>query len=117
MRSTRVEEQTITPPASQPPASVAEPGQAQRLRMSYEEYLAWADEDVHAEWVNGEVIVQMPPKLRHQRVVKFLLKLLDLFAELSQLGTVPCAPFEMRATPDCPALEPDLLFVAREYQE
>ena len=27
--------------------------QGQPLRMSYEEYLAWADEDVHAEWVNG----------------------------------------------------------------
>ena len=34
----------------------------QRLRMSYEEYLAWANEDVRAEWVNGEVIVHMPPK-------------------------------------------------------
>ena len=22
----------------------------------------WADEDIHAEWVNGEVIVHMPPK-------------------------------------------------------
>ena len=28
--------------------------------MSYEEYLAWANEDVRAEWVNGEVIVHMP---------------------------------------------------------
>ena len=33
----------------------------QRLRMSYEEFLQWADEDVHAEWVDGEVIVHMPP--------------------------------------------------------
>jgi len=112
-----VEEQTITPPASQPPASVAEPGQAQRLRMSYEEYLAWADEDVHAEWVNGEVIVQMPPKLRHQDVVGFLLALLRVFTQLAQLGKVLCAPFEMRATPDGPAREPDLLFVAREHLE
>ena len=26
-----------------------------RLKMSYEEYLAWHDEDIRAEWVDGEV--------------------------------------------------------------
>ena len=36
--------------------------QPERLRMSYEDYLQWADEDVHAEWVDGEVIIQMPPR-------------------------------------------------------
>jgi hypothetical protein len=30
-----------------------------RLRMSYEEYLAWAGEDVRAEWVNGAVVVEV----------------------------------------------------------
>lgn len=89
--------------------------QDQRLRMSYEEYLAWADEDVHAEWVNGEVIVQMPPKEPHQRVVAFFVQLMGLFTQLLQLGRLLPAPFEMRATPDGPAREPDLLFVAREH--
>jgi Uma2 family endonuclease len=91
--------------------------QLQRLRMSYEEYLAWADEDVHAEWVNGEVIVQMPPKPQHQRVVAFLLELLGLFTRLFQLGELLPAPLEMRATPDGPAREPDLLFVTREHMD
>lgn len=105
----------MPPLTSQSQASVVRTGQEQRLWMSYEEYLAWADEDVHAEWVHGEVIVQMPPKLRHQLVVGFLLSLLKVFAQLSQLGAVLCAPFEMRATSDGPAREPDLLFVAREH--
>jgi Uma2 family endonuclease len=83
--------------------------------MSYEEYLAWAGEDVHADWVNGEVIVQMPPKPRHQQVVAFLLQLLGLFIQLFQAGRLLPAPLEMRATPDGPAREPDLLFVAREH--
>jgi Uma2 family endonuclease len=85
--------------------------------MSYEEYLAWADEDVHAEWVSGEVIVQMPPKQPHQRVVAFLLQLLGVFIRLCQLGQLLPAPFEMRATPDGPSREPDVLFVAREHLE
>jgi len=89
--------------------------QEQRLRMSYEEYLAWADEDVHAEWVDGEVTVQIPPKEPHQRVVAFLTQLMGLFIQLFQLGRLLPAPFEMRAKPDGSAREPDLLFVAREH--
>jgi Uma2 family endonuclease len=73
--------------------------QDQKLRMSYEEYLAWAGEDVHAEWVNGEVIVQRPPQQSHQRAVAFLLQLMGLFIQLFQLGQLLPAPFEMRAMP------------------
>ncbi len=62
MASPTPENQTVTAPTRQ----------GQRLRMSYEEYLAWADEDIHAEWVNGEVIVHKPPKIQQQRVVRFL---------------------------------------------
>jgi Uma2 family endonuclease len=83
--------------------------------MSYEEFLAWADEDVHAEWVDGEVIVHMPPKEPHQRVVAFLLSLMTLFIQLFKLGRLLPAPFEMRAIPDGPAREPDLIFIAREH--
>jgi Uma2 family endonuclease len=100
-------------PEQQP--SVAPTTQSQRLRMSYEEFLAWADEDVHAEWVDGEVIVQMPPKEPHQRVVAFLMSLMTLFIQLYKLGRVLPAPFEMRAIPDGSAREPDLIFIAREH--
>ena len=102
------------PPTEQQP-STAPTMQIQRLRMSYEEFLAWADEDVHAEWVNGEVIVQMPPKEPHQRVVAFLMSLMTLFIQLYKLGRLLPAPFEMRAIPDGAAREPDLIFIAREH--
>ena len=39
----------------------------QRLKMTYQEFLAWVAEDKHAEWVEGEVIVFIPhylPRLR-----------------------------------------------------
>jgi Uma2 family endonuclease len=100
-------------PEHQPPTAPATEGQ--RLRMSYEEFLAWSDEDVHAEWVDGEVIIQMPPKEPHQRVVAFLISLMTLFIQLYNLGRLLPAPFEMRAVPDGPAREPDLIFVAREH--
>lgn len=102
--------------ASPTPEHQAAPArQEQRLRMSYEEYLAWADEDIHAEWVNGEVIIPMPPKPRHQQVVAFLLQLMGLFCQLFRLGRLLPAPLEMRAIPDGPAREPDLLFIAQEH--
>ncbi|MEZ4510517.1 MAG: Uma2 family endonuclease [Chloroflexota bacterium] len=82
------------------------------LKMSYEAFLAWADEDVRAEWVNGEVVVHMPTKPIHQSTVKFLLFLLELFVELFDLGIVHIAPLEMRLQHS--SREPDLLFLAKE---
>jgi Uma2 family endonuclease len=88
--------------------------QEQRIHMSYEEFLASFDEDVHAEWVNGEAIVFMPPSTRHQDVVLFLAALLRTFVEFFQLGQVLVAPLEMKVMPDSNAREPDILFVATE---
>ncbi len=96
------------------PTAATPSTEPRRLRMSYEEFLAWADEDVHAEWVAGEVVVQMPPKEWHQNVVTFLATLLRLYAEFFGLGRVLAAPFEMKlGGPEGPAREPDILFVAR----
>lgn len=94
---------------------IATPRQEQRLRMSYEEFLAWADEDVHAEWVNGEVIIFMPAKDIHQDIVGFLSSLLRFFADFFHVGKVRIAPFEMKVEPDSPSREPDILFVAQEH--
>ncbi len=90
------------------------PEERQGLRMTYEEYLAWADEDVHAEWVDGEVIIQMPPKPRHQFVTGFLYELLHLFVRFFRLGEVLTAPVEMKLYAGGPAREPDIIFVANQ---
>jgi len=65
------------------------------LKMSYEEFSEWADEDTRSEWVEGEVIIHMPPKNAHQNVVEFLYELLSLFVRLLNLGKVRIAPFEI----------------------
>lgn len=93
------------------------------LRMRYEDFLAWSDEDVHAEWIpidstgNGEVIVQMPPELVHQQVTGFLSRLLGLFVHLFGLGKLVIAPFEVKLKPGHSSREPDLFFVATENLE
>ncbi len=88
-----------------------------RLKMTYDEFLAWAGEDIHAEWVDGEVTVFVPPSIRHQDLVLFLGSLLSWYARALGLGRVMVAPFEMRLAPGQASREPDLLFVARSHTD
>jgi Uma2 family endonuclease len=85
--------------------------------MSYEKWLTWSHEGGLSEWVDGEVIIHMPTKPEHQRVVDFLNRLLGLFVQLLGLGEVYSAPISMRLVSDGPAREPDLLFLAIEHQQ
>ena len=100
----------FSPEPFKTPGKAAPPG-----KMTYEEFLAWADEDAWAEWVNGEVIVLSPASDKHQDLAGFLTALLRHFVETSQLGVVRFAPFQMKTGPDLPGREPDILFIAREH--
>jgi Uma2 family endonuclease len=92
------------------------PKPGERLKMTYEEFLAWADEDIHAEWVNGEVIIHMTAKERHQEIVRFLLELFGLFNQFFRAGRFFMAPYQMKLGPEGPGREPDILFVARAHE-
>src|SRR5690348_9431773 len=96
--------QTPTPPVTQAPPS----------RMTYEEFLEWADEDTWAEWVDGEVIMMSPVSLAHQRLVDFLAALLQFFVEAKQTGLILTAPFQMKLSIRPSGREPDIIFIARE---
>ncbi|NJO07640.1 MAG: Uma2 family endonuclease [Chloroflexaceae bacterium] len=91
------------------------PDSEQRIPMSYEDYLEAVDTRAHAEWVNGEAIIFMPPSTRHQQIIGFLYRLIAEFVDLLQLGTVLIAPFEMKVSPTSNAREPDMLFVATAH--
>ncbi len=89
----------------------------QHLRMSYAEYRAFGGDTTHAEWVDGEVILFMPPNDRHQAIVGFLYYLLVSFVNAANHGVVRLAPFEMRLIPGKLSREPDILFLARQHQQ
>jgi Uma2 family endonuclease len=84
-------------------------------KMTYEEFLAQADEDVPAEWVDGEIILISPASQRHQVVGDFLTALLRHFVEARQLGLVLSAPFQMKLETRSSGREPDVLFVAGSH--
>jgi Uma2 family endonuclease len=54
---------------------------AELRKMTYEEFLAWADEDTLAEWVGGEVVMYTPTSKRHQNIADFLTGVLRTFVE------------------------------------
>ena len=83
-------------------------------KMTYEEFLAQADEDVPAEWVDGEVILMSPASQKRQRLVSFLTALLQHFVEASQSGVVLLAPFQMKLAERPSGREPDVLFVSSD---
>lgn len=89
----------------------------QRLRMTYEEYLEWSGSDIRAEWVDGEVIVFMPPFVRHADVVGFIFNLLSYVVRRRGLGRVFTAAFEMRLAEIPSSREPDVVFVGTAHQD
>lgn len=83
-------------------------------KMTYEEFLEWADEDTRAEWVDGDVVMNSPVSLRHEQITNFLIDLLSQYARLHALGTVVGGPFQMKLART--GREPDVLFVARDHE-
>ena len=83
--------------ASPPPAPV-----------SWEEFLAWLDEDIRAEWVDGEIIEMPPVRDEHQFILGFIYRLIMEIVDERQLGAVYLAPFVMHLPSRPSSREPDL---------
>jgi Uma2 family endonuclease len=93
-------------PATPPPAPV-----------SWGDFLAWLDEDVRAEWVDG-AIIEMPPAdlMEHQDRSGLLYMLLQFHVQPRRLGRVFYSPALMRLPNRRTGRDPDLLFVAAEHE-
>jgi Uma2 family endonuclease len=91
-----------------------QPAGSGRLRMTFEQFLDWLDEDTHAEWVNGEVVMHSPVSFPHQRVRGLLYRLVAGFVERGDLGEIADDPFLMRLETVGACRAPDILYVAKE---
>jgi Uma2 family endonuclease len=82
-------------------------------KLTYEEFLAWCDEDTLVEWVDGEVVTLSPASEQHEDLRSLLDAVLRIFVEQRGLGRVLGASFQMRlAEPVRSGRQPDILFVA-----
>ncbi len=83
------------PPADVRPASGLErrahhsptiPEAFTKSPVSLAEFLHSHDEDLHAEWVDGDVIAMSPASQRHQDLANYLTTCVRLFTEAHRLG-------------------------------
>lgn len=88
----------------------------QTTPMTYEAFLDWSgNEGARGEWVNGEVIVFMPPTILHADLAGFLYTLLSLFARRRGLGRLFVEQVEMKLPGTSASRRPDVLFVAQAH--
>lgn len=83
-------------------------------KMSYEEFLSWAEDGSHVEWVDGEVIMMSPTSHQHQDIADFLTALLRHFVEANELGIVLSSRFQMKLSTRPSGREPDVMFVSNK---
>ncbi len=87
------------------------------LPRTEEEFVEWCDEDIRAEFVEGEVIIMpSPTSMRHGKISHFLDKFLGLYNDLKQLGIIIGPNIQVRLRPRV-RREPDLLFIAQDRVE
>jgi Uma2 family endonuclease len=86
-------------------------------RVSFEEYLAWAQAQESAyEWVDGEIIPMAAASRSHEELFGFLLTVLKIWVQRRNLGRVIGSQFVMKLDPQRRGRGPDIMFVTRERE-
>ena len=88
--------------------------------MSFEDFLAWdgdGNPELRVEWVNGEVVHMVSIDLRHSLISHFLIKLIGLASDFTQIGVLLTDPFVMRSSADGNGRSPDVMLVRNEHKE
>ncbi|NIR69558.1 Uma2 family endonuclease [candidate division KSB1 bacterium] len=78
--------------------------------MTEEKFLEFCDEDIRAEFKDGEVIVHSPVSFKHVRIGAFIGSILQFYVDQHKLGTFLGDNFQVRLRPGLRRV-PDLMFV------
>ena len=90
-----------------------QPAEVSSTKLTYDDYLLFADDGRRHELIDGEHYVTPSPSLRHQEISKRLFRWLDGYLQTRLLGEVFYAPVDVVPT-DVDVVEPDLLYVSNE---
>ncbi len=85
----------------------------QVVKLTYDDFLLFPDDGQRHELIDGEHYVTPSPNIRHQRISKRLLVLIDVWLQEHPLGEVFYAPLDVRFSM-FDVVEPDLLYVSNE---
>jgi len=87
-----------------------------RRLLTYEDFLAFPDDGVRREIVEGEMLVTPSPVVRHQDLVGRLFNAVANHAQEHGGGRVFVAPLDVRLS-EHDVVEPDVIFVAADRLE
>ncbi len=93
-----------------------QPARAGPTRFTYQDYLAFPDDGLRHELIDGEHLVTPPPIPRHQEVSMELATAIRNHLRGRPLGKVYAAPIGVVLS-DTDVVEPDVLFVSQDRQE
>lgn len=79
--------------------------------LTYEDFLAFPDDGIRREIVDGEALVTPAPNVRHQEIVLYLGTELTVHARAHGGGRAFVAPLDVRLS-EHDVVEPDVIFVA-----
>lgn len=87
-------------------------------KLTYEEFLRQYDGQ-HAEYVSGEAVTYMSVSKKHNQLTKFLIRILESFAEMKGIGEIFSEPYQMKMTfdDDVKGREPDIFFVKTDNSD
>ncbi len=80
--------------------------------MTWDEWLAWAPDSRLTEWVDGEVIEQMPISETHDAITRWLVVILQLLTKQRGVGQIRVAPSVLKLSTSARGREPDLMFIS-----
>ena len=102
-----------TPNPRHPPVEPSDRKPHPGRRMTEGEFLAWADENTSAEWVDGEIVMMAPANVDHDQFFGWLRTVLSLFVEHADMGRVFGPEVLVRLPRRRRLRQPDLMFVSK----
>lgn len=84
--------------------------------LTYQDLLAFPDDGLRRELLDGELIVSAAPRLRHQDIVGRLFALFFNYVEEHRAGRVYVAPADVLLS-DSNVVEPDIVYVGDDRSE
>ncbi|MCG8584729.1 MAG: Uma2 family endonuclease [Pirellulales bacterium] len=100
-----------------PDWSAGDVGTMPPRKMTEEEFVAWADRDVRAEWVEGRVVMMSPANREHAKLNMWLARVLGEFIDANDLGELMGPEYTVRLAAERSRRVPDLLFVVKARLE
>jgi len=85
--------------------------------MTEEEFVAWCDEDIRAEWVDGEVIIMSPANDDHEDLFGWLLSVLRLHVRHRDAGFIRGGNTQIRLAAQRRRRIPDILFIEKSRRD